>query len=299
MNSVKSNKLVDCLMRTGDLKRAEKFVDNIDQPMTRELLKAESSLADGDVEAAATIVRSVPPEGRNNPAVTLLYGKVMLAQNKQDAAQEALFNLRNIITVKTRDSKLFQVTGDLARFVGEAELANLAQQNVDQLTELNKEFAQKLAEVASTRDDKDIRLQLADLAFKTDRLDLAYRLYEGLMRYYPDDAEKMSELQLALMNPLPQLVSTGTAPTTPPETDNAGNGDHLKPQQRRNQQRHKLLPNLKSQRSLLNRQTPLPKLRPIQQLLPRRTQSPQNRPIHRQRLRKKLLSNICTCGDRF
>ncbi len=216
MNSVKSNKLVECLMIIGDFKRAEKFVDNVDQPMTRELLKAETSLANGDLETAATVLRGIPPEARNSPAITQLYGKVMLAQNEKGAAQEALFNLRNIIAVKTRDPKLFQVTGDLARFVGETELANLAQQNVDQLTDLNKEYVLKLQEVVKTRDDKDIRLQLADLAFKTDHLDIAYKLYEGLMRYYPDDAEKMSDLQLTLMEPLPQLVSTGTPPTTPP-----------------------------------------------------------------------------------
>jgi len=210
-NSVKADKLVRCLSKLGEFERAEKFLSSLDQSSSLDALRAEKFLAEDNLAGVLSAVQSVRRESPNEPRVNRAFGRAMLKMNSSEKSREALVTLKNVIQVASRDLELYQIVVELARSAGNEELAQLAQQNVDQLTELHRQYDETLAAVTKTREGFDIRLKLAELAANTGQFEMASRLLEHLERTYPDQANNVHEMKQRLYSSLSQLVSTTTA----------------------------------------------------------------------------------------
>jgi hypothetical protein len=127
--------------------------------------------------------------------------------------------MRPLVTNVTRNLDLYKSLAELSRMAGDDEVAGLAQQNVDQLTELNSQYDAALAATIRTRDEYEPRFKLAQLALETGRLEQAIKYCEAVSRLHPEKEAEIDALMQQVFTPLPQLVSTKTA-----SADAASNG---------------------------------------------------------------------------
>jgi tetratricopeptide (TPR) repeat protein len=225
LNSSKVNKLVQCLLQIQDFEKAGSFIDQLDHPSKKTIARAEILLAKNDLKGALSSLDALRREAPNAPDSALVYGRIMVKYNTPERAAEGLVTLRAAVVTSSRDVELYRTMVQLAQVAGETELAGLAQQNVELLDSMHAEFDQKLAEVIRTRDDAESRSQLAELAYQCGRVQLAYKIYQGLAEYYPDRASEFNAKTEQLLSSLPQLVSTATgagvesSESAPPASD--------------------------------------------------------------------------------
>ncbi len=239
-NGVKATRLVQCLTETGDYEKISEYVNDVDNPNVGAVADAEKHLAQDQLKEALDAMEMIRAQSPYDAAMNRAYARVMLKYNTPEKASEAVAALRPVLKLATRDVELFRPVVELARLAGDAELASVAQQNVDQLDELKKEFDATLAAVIRTRDNIDDRLALAAAAKELGRIEFARRVYEGLMGYYPEREFEFKQKMLSLLDAIPQLVSTGREepptlqerglpvddtepPQLPPPTTNPGN----------------------------------------------------------------------------
>lgn len=214
MNSVKADRLVLCLIRTGDLEKATEFIGLIDRPGASEQLEAEKLFAAGNTSEIFEVLERIRRETPNDPRMAQIFAQTMLKQQSAEKAAEALVIIRPLVTNATRNLDLYKSLAELSRMAGDDDVAGLAQQNVDQLTELNAQFAAAMAATIRTRDDYEPRLKLAELALETGRLEQAMKYCDALNRMHPEKQEEIAALKQRVFTPLPQLVSTKTATST-------------------------------------------------------------------------------------
>ncbi len=216
-NGLKATRLVQCLSQTGNYEKITEYVNDVDNPHVGAVANAEMHLAKDQLKEALDAMEPIRRESPYDAAMNRVYARVMLKHNTPEKAREAVAALRPVLKLATRDVELFRPVVELARVAGDAELASVAQENVDQLDELKKDFDAKLAAVISTRDNIDDRLALADAAKELGRTEFARKVYEGLMSYYPERELEFRPKMMLLMVAIPQLVSTGKEerPTLP------------------------------------------------------------------------------------
>ncbi len=228
LNSLKAERLVKCLVKTGELQKADEYIEGVDQPGTADYLNAEKLVAADKSAEALVILQQFRERAPNDPQMGLMFGKIMLKQNTKEKAEEALVILGNVVRISTRDIELFRIIVDLAKIAGDDQLAGLAQQNVELLTEKNKLYAEKLAATIKTREDFALRMELGEAAHEVGRLEIATKVYDAIQRYYPDKLDEISGLRTRLYEPQRQLVNIfgvkeasekslepGTSPTEP------------------------------------------------------------------------------------
>jgi len=211
MNSVKADRLVQCLTRTGDLEKASEFIGLIDRPGAIEQLEAEKLFAAGNTSEIFEVLERIRRDAPNEPRAAQIYAQTMVKQQSAEKAAEALVVIRPLVTSVTRNSDLYKSLAELALVTGDDEVAGLAQQNVDQLTELNAQYDEALAETIRTRDDYEPRRKLAEMALETGRLEQAMKYCDALNRLHPEKQAEISALRQRVFTPLPQLVSTKVA----------------------------------------------------------------------------------------
>ena len=200
----------------------------MDQPGTADYLNAEKLVAADKSTEALAILQQFRERAPNDPQMGLMFGKIMLKQNTKEKAEEALVILGNVVRISTRDIELFRIIVDLAKIAGDDQLAGLAQQNVELLTEKNKLYAEKLAATIKSREDFALRMELGEAAHEVGRLEIATKVYDAIQRYYPDKLDEISSLRTRLYEPQRQLVNIfgvkeasekslepGTSPTEP------------------------------------------------------------------------------------
>lgn len=229
-NGLKATRLVQCLTETGNYEKISEHVDAIDNPSVRAVSSAESLLAKDQLKEALDAIEMIQRENPYDADMNRVYARIMLKHNTPEKAIEAVAALRPVLKLATRDVELYRLVVELARAAGETDLASLAQQNVDQLDELEKEFDAKLAVVISTRDNIDDRLALADAAKDIGRIEFARKVYQGLIGYFPDREPEFMPKMLSLMVGIPQLVSTGKEePPTLQERESPNDGSQPAP----------------------------------------------------------------------
>jgi len=217
-NSLKADRLVQSLLRTGDLSRAEEYAGLLDQPGAREKLVAEKLFAEGKTNDLMQSLERIRRESPGDTRAALLMGKAMLQESSAEKAAVGLVIIRPILAYGSRNIELYQVAADLGRKAGDETFVDLAQKNVDRLTELNKEFDAALAEVIGTREGFLSRMRLAELAIETGRLELAGKVTDSVLRSDPDKGELVSAVRQRLFAPVPELFSTKTS-TSPATAD--------------------------------------------------------------------------------
>ena len=208
-NGVKSTRLVQCLTETGNYEKISEFASDSDNPNVGAISSAVTHLAKNKLKEALDAMDSIRRENPYDLAMNRVYARVMVKYNMPEKAIEAVAVLRPVLKMVTRDVDLYRSVVELATAAGETELASLAQQNVDQLDVMRKEFDAKLAKAISNRDDIDDRLALADAAKNIGRIEFARKVYDGLITSWPDRESEFSPIMMTLLVPVPQLVSTG------------------------------------------------------------------------------------------
>ena len=182
--------------------------------------EAETLLAKGDLKGATDALESTLREDSNNPELNCVYAKIMLKSNSKEKALEGVTRLRPVLALVTRNADLYRACAELARVAGDNELADLSQQNVDQLDVLEQEFHARLAAIIKSRDDVDGRLALVDLAMNTGRFEFIRKIYDGLIGYHPERTAEFHSKMMEMDRFVPPLVSLGIEqPPAAPQPD--------------------------------------------------------------------------------
>ena len=148
----------------------------------------------------------------------------MAGIGSKEKAIEALTNLQKTVSIHTRNRKLFQVVAELATIAEEANIAATAQQNVDQLKDLESQFHVKLSEVVGTREGTQARIELGDLAAATGHFELARSFYQSaafLDQTLDPAVEAKIQALFGSHPPLVQLGNTGDGAGTDAAADHA------------------------------------------------------------------------------
>ena len=208
-NSARSSRLLTCRIETGNLEGVEELLQGVDAAGVRESARALMLAAKDETKQALSALDQVMLENPNDAMANLTYGKIMVGIGSKEKAIEALTSLQKPISIHTRNLKLFEVMAKLATIAEEEDLAAKAQQNVDQLKDLESQFSAKLAEVVKTREGAQARIELGDLAAATGRLELARSLYQGAT-FVDDTLQGVVDGKIqALFMSQPQLVPLG------------------------------------------------------------------------------------------
>jgi tetratricopeptide (TPR) repeat protein len=221
-NGLKATMLLNSLTYTGDYEKADPYVALVDVTTVRDCFNAERLVLKGEVDAALTGLRQLRETNPNDPWMNRVYGKAMLALKSPEKAQEGVAGLRSIMAANARDERLFEVLVSVAKAAGDDEVASQAQQNLDQLNDLNRQVSQQLAKVTATRDDLEARLALADVAERAGRFELARKSLEALIGTYPDRESEFQEKMLSVNFAPPLLVPLVTSGSPAASAPNAG-----------------------------------------------------------------------------
>ncbi len=222
-NSKKSSGLLLCRIETGNFEGAEEFLPSVDDAGVRESVRALILAAKGETKQALSALDQALQENPNDTTANLTYGKIMAGIGSKEKAIEALASLQGPISSQTRNLKLFEVVVKLATIAEEHGIAATAQQNVDQLKDLESQFSAKLADVVKTREGAaQARIELGDLAAATGRFELARSIYQGAV-YIDNTLEaavetKMQALYSLLPPPVPQRNGANALEITPEPT---------------------------------------------------------------------------------
>lgn len=206
INSVIAERLVQCLLKVDDLKKAEGYLSLVDQTSAKSLIEAEQALRSGDLVKLGGIVDSMQKNAPLDPSGHILYGRLMLKEGTADKAAQGLAGLKVSLRNVTRSAELFQVVSELAQVAGDEKLANAAKENFDQLQALDKEFLSQLAAVSKTQEGYEERLKLAQLSREIGQLGFASRVYDSLTHAYPDKSSELATHKDQLYTELPPLV---------------------------------------------------------------------------------------------
>lgn len=207
INSMIAERLVQSLLEIGDLKRGEEYLALLDQSPTKGFFEAEQILQSGDLARVAVVVESLRKNAPFDARSHVLYGRLKLKDGTTEKAAEGIAGLRPSLKFLTRNASLFQVVVELAKLAGDEELSIAAQQNFDQLQELDKEFLNQLAMVSKTQDGYDERLKLAQLSREIGQLEFATQVYQSLSNAYPDKTFEITALKEQVYSVLPPLVA--------------------------------------------------------------------------------------------
>jgi len=202
-----AERLVQSLLKTGDMKRAEEYLVLLDQSPAKGFFEAEQMLQSGDLAKLAVTVQSLRKEAPFDPRSQVLYGRLKLKEGTAEKAAEGIAGLRASLEFLTRNAELFQVLTDLAKLAGNENLAMAAQQNFDQLQALDKDFLNQLTAVSKTQDGYEERLKLAQLSRDIGQLEFSTQVYQSLTNAYPDKSQEIAALKEKLYTVLPPLVA--------------------------------------------------------------------------------------------
>ncbi|MBC7965563.1 MAG: tetratricopeptide repeat protein [Fuerstia sp.] len=209
-NSTKATRLITCRLETGNLEGIEGYLQGVDAAGVRESARALALAAKDETKQALSALDQALHESPNDITANVTYGKIMAGIGSKEKAAEALVSLQRLISIHSRNLKLFEIVAKLATIAEDEKLAGIAQQNVDQLKDLDSQFAARLNEVVKTREGAQARIELGDLAAAAGHLELARSIYQGA--FVIDDkmegvvTAKVQELYVAQ----PPLVSVGT-----------------------------------------------------------------------------------------
>jgi tetratricopeptide (TPR) repeat protein len=217
VNSMIADRLVQSLLKISDLKRAEDYLALLDQSPAKGFFEAEKILQSGDLSKLGVVVESLRKNAAFDPRSHVLYGRLKLKEDTAQKAAEGIAGLRASLQFLTRNEELFQVVRDLAKLAGDEGLSVAAQQNIDQLQALDKEFLDQLTAVSKTQDGYEERLKLAQLSRDIGQLDFATQVYQSLTNAYPDKASEIAALKEQLYSVSPPLVAL----PLPPEQETA------------------------------------------------------------------------------
>jgi len=205
-NSLKASAMVRCRLQTGDLSGLDEILPSLDSAAVRDTVLAMLQMEKNDPEKGLTILAATLHENPAEPNANLAYAMIMEKIGTKEKAIEAIAGLQQPLSIQTRNRRLLEVVVSLAKIAGDEKLAQVAQQNVDQLTTLESEFSAKLDEVIKTQDDAQARLDLGDMAVAIGRFELAGTIYRSILYIDKSQASAIEDRIKASHQIQPMLV---------------------------------------------------------------------------------------------
>lgn len=223
-NSAKASDLITCRMETGNLEGIEEILKHVDSLCVRESARALALAAKDDTKQALSALDQALQDNPNDVTASIIYGEIMAGIGSKEKATEALVNLQKLIGHNARNLKLFEIVTKLATIAEDEKVAGIAQQNVDQLKDLETQFFAKLNEVVKSLEGAQARIELGDLAAATGHLKLARLVYKGAFMM-DDQAESIVTAKLAALYvdqpPLVPMVNSSEGTPAAPLSDPA------------------------------------------------------------------------------
>ena len=224
-NSQKASRLIRCQIAVGDLSSIEEFVSMVDNPGIHSSANALILAKKGEVNNALTALDNALLETPNDKDANLAYAEIMAGIETKGKAIEALASLQQPASFQPRNLRMFEFVTKIATTAERVELASVAQQNVDQLRDLESQFAAKLSEVVKTRDDAKSRIELGDLAAATGRMEFARAAYMSASFVDRSQGDIVDEKVLSLFSIqevlVPMTMSGDGDNTDPPPGETA------------------------------------------------------------------------------
>jgi len=217
-NSQKASRFISSKIESGNLEGIEEFASMVDGPGVRAAAEALALAQKGDTDEALSSLDHALHEAPNDVTSNLAYAKIMSELNSKERAIEALSALQEPARYMTRNLKMFEYVAKLAVAAEKTDLALTAYKNVEQLKDLESQFASKLSEVIKTRENAQARIELGDLARAVGRLETARSLYVGATNLDKSLEATVEEKVNSLYMPLPVLVEM-------PQEENPGSAD--------------------------------------------------------------------------
>ena len=179
-NSRKAQKFVKCRIELNDVTGLEDVLPSVDAATVRESAIALEQLKNNETEKALATLEIPLKEYAGDATLSRVYGQIVATMGSEEKAVDALKILRRPLEVHTRNLKLYETIAKLAAVAKKDDIVKVAQENVDQLKELQAQFQAKLNEVIATRDDIQGRLDLGDAAFAAGQYELAQICYQSV-----------------------------------------------------------------------------------------------------------------------
>ena len=208
-NSLRASRLVKCRLQTGDLSGLDEFLPGVDSAGVRESANAMLLMEKDEAQKALSGLEHALHESPVDATANLAYAKVMEKIGTREKAIEALVSLQRPLSIQTRNASLLEVVARLATIAGDEKMAVAAQQNVEQLRDLESQFAEKLNEVIKTRDGAEARMELGDLALAIGRYEFAGSIYHSVSFIDQSKESVYGKKLRAHMDLQPMLVPIG------------------------------------------------------------------------------------------
>ena len=215
-----------CLLQAKDTEKTAEFVEQHLAMVSDESLRARLLFHTGDIEGARAAINEWPTEGGMDPELSKLLVRIALSDGEPEVAEEALLKALSLVP---RDAELFQVAVAVYKETGNPKNVDVAEQNLRQLEDLQKQLLDALAAVGDNIDDVDGRFQVAVLLAKLGRFQEARQWFLTGGVIDPergDDAQNLMKEHLQFVPPLVGFKHSG-----PPETPSDDNKDETTPQE--------------------------------------------------------------------
>ncbi|MDG1893726.1 MAG: tetratricopeptide repeat protein [Fuerstiella sp.] len=209
---------VRCLLRTKDADRISAFVEKHQDLITDSSLKAALLWQNGDKNGVQAVIAAEPDE---RPDFTKLQAQIALSNGETEEAEK---KLSESLTYKSRDTELYQLAIDVYKAIGDSRKVDVAEQNLRQLEDLQKQLVTALADVGQNIDDVDGRFRVAILYSQIGRFQDAQQWFIIGGVIDPErgnEAQQLMRKHLQRLPPLVKFEEAGSAQTTADE-ENAG-----------------------------------------------------------------------------
>ena len=220
---------VSCMLKTEDSEKIAEFVRQHVSMVTEEPLRARLLFESGDLDSARDAIDSQPADAGPQPEMSKLRILVALSDGEPEVAEEALLEA---LKYMPRDAELFQIAVAVYKETEDAKNVDVAEQNLHQLEDLQKQLLDAMAAVGDNIDDVDGRFRVAELYAKLGRFQEARQwfLTGGVMDpERADDVQSQMEKHIQMVPPL-----VGFADDNPPETPSDDNKDETTPEEKVN-----------------------------------------------------------------
>ena len=179
-----------CALETGN-KEVMTTISKEYVPLIEDMiLKTQIQIALGDIEA----IESALMEGVQNPDATLptkiSAAMIEVASGKNDKAQQLL---TECIQMAPRDLRVMEAAAKLYAATGDTKRQAIAQQNVEQIKDLQAQRLEKLKSIGNSVDDPQSRFEMGLLSVQLAEFNEVQRWFGVVLAMDPTMASKCSE----------------------------------------------------------------------------------------------------------
>lgn len=206
-----------CLVKSGDAEKMAEFAKQNLNLINENSLKARLLFDSGDSEGARVILSGAPPEEFNSqPELSKLRLELAVSDGDMSAAKK---HLLEGLAQMPRDHEFFRIASAIYKATGDSTKADAAEQNIQQLEDLQKQLVEALASAGDNIDNVDARFQVATLYAKTGRYSDARQWFLTGGNIDSERAREAQQLMAEHLQMLPPLVAVELEALPPAATD--------------------------------------------------------------------------------